>query len=77
MGKISNNGTKDVKGKVPLKYPNSFWGIPEMPLINFESNLLLTWSENCFITDVLVDNQVPRFQLTDKNLYSPVVRSST
>ena len=42
MGKISNNGTKDVKGKVPLKYLNSFWGIPEMPLINFESNLLLT-----------------------------------
>ena len=28
MGKISNNGTKDVKGKVPLKYPNSFLGNP-------------------------------------------------
>ena len=44
-----------------------------MPLINCEINLILTWSANCFIIDVLVKNQVPTFTITDTKLYVPVV----
>ena len=46
-GKSSANAnTNDVKITVPIKYSSNFWRIHEMPLINFEINLILTWSEN-------------------------------
>ena len=40
--------TKNVEMSVPLNYSSNFWGNLEMPLINCEINLILTWSENCF-----------------------------
>ena len=42
--------TKDVEIIVPLKYLSNFWKTLEMPLINCEVNLILTWSKNCVIT---------------------------
>ena len=43
-GKTPNNGnTKDVEIIVPLKYLSNFWRTLEMPLINCEVNLELTW----------------------------------
>ena len=42
--------TKGVENTVPLKYLRNFWGTLNMPLINYEINLILTWSENCVIT---------------------------
>ena len=45
-GKTPNNGnTKDVEIIVPLKYLSNFWRTLEMPLINCEANLILTWSK--------------------------------
>ena len=41
-GKIGNDGTKNVKIMVPLKYLRHVWKILEKPLINFEINLILT-----------------------------------
>ena len=38
-----NNGTKDVEIMVPLKYLSNFWRTLELPLINCEVNLILTW----------------------------------
>ena len=38
-------GTKDVVIRVPLKTLSNFWRILEMPLINCEINLILTWSK--------------------------------
>ena len=35
---------KNVEIIVPLKYLSNFWRTLEMTLINFEVNLLLTWS---------------------------------
>ena len=32
---------------VLLKYLSNFWKFLEMPLINYEINLILTWPENC------------------------------
>ena len=40
----NNNNVKDVEIKVPLKYLSNFWRTLEMPLINCEVNLILTWS---------------------------------
>ena len=40
-----------------------------MSLINCEINLILTWSENCFITIDPDNNQLPTFPLTGANLY--------
>ena len=34
---------------VPLKHLNNFWRTLEMPLINCEVNLILTWSKDCVI----------------------------
>ena len=49
MGKTANDGnTKHVKFSVPLKYLWNFWKILDMPLINCEVSLTLTWSKNCF-----------------------------
>ena len=43
--------TKDVEIIVPLKYLSNFWRTLEMPLINCEVNLILTWSKDFIITN--------------------------
>ena len=40
----ADGNTKDVEIMVPLKYLSNFWRTLEMPLINCEINLILTWS---------------------------------
>ena len=46
-GNTPNNGnTKDVEIIVPLKHLSNFWRTLEMPLINCEVNLILTWSKD-------------------------------
>ena len=39
--------TKDFEGIIPLKYLSHFWRTLEMPLINCEVNIVLTWSSTC------------------------------
>ena len=46
----ADGNTKDVEIMVPLKYLSNFWRTLEMPLINCEIELILTWSKNCVIT---------------------------
>ena len=49
IGKNPDAGnTKDVKIAIPLKYLINFWRTLETPLINWEINLTLTWSEDYF-----------------------------
>ena len=43
-------GTKGVEIAVPLKYQGNFWETLDIPLINCEVSLALTWSANCVIT---------------------------
>ena len=62
---------------VPLKYLSNFWRTLEMPLINCEVNLILTWSANCVIIYTNVANQNPTFEITETKLYVPVVTLST
>ena len=74
-GKTPNNDNeKDVEIMVPLKYLSNFWRTLEMPLINCEVNLILTWSSTCVITN---SNGAGTFAITDTKLYVPVVTLST
>ena len=74
-GKTPNNGnTKDVEINVPLEYLSNSWRTLEMPLINCEVNLILTWSKNCVITNSTGEG---KFAITETKLYVPVVTLST
>ena len=77
MGRTGNDGTKNVKIRVPLKYLSSSWRTLEMLLINCEINLILTWSNRCFIIDYLIDSQETTFTIADTRLNVPVVTFST
>ena len=46
----NKEGTKEVEIAVPLKNLNNFWRTLDVPLINCEVSLTLTWSANCEIT---------------------------
>ena len=70
----NNNNVKDVEIIIPLKYFSNFWRTLEMPLINCEVNLILTWSSTCVITD---STAAGTFAITDTKLYVPVVTLST
>ena len=75
-GQTGNNGTKDVEIIVPLKYLSNFWRTLEMPLINCEVNLILTWSSSCVLIATAIQNQNATFAITDTKLYVPVVTLS-
>ena len=91
-GVTHNNLTKnDVKIVVPLKYLSNFWRSLNIPLINCEVELILTWFKNCVLIDKSTRdanyNANPRvseinnpenatFQITDTKLYVPVVTLS-
>ena len=60
----------------------------DMPLINCEINLILTWSANCVLTDMTKRNAEENYQainsptgsifkITDTKLYAPVITLST
>ena len=66
--------TKDVEIIVPLKYLSNFWRTLEMPLINCEVNLILTWSSTCVITKSTASE---KFSITDTKLCVPFVTFST
>ena len=70
-------GRVDVEIMVPLKYLSNFWRTLEMPLINCEIELILTWSRNSVIISTNVVDQIPTFTITETNLYVPVATLST
>ena len=78
----------DVKIVVPLKHLSNFWRSLNIPLINCEVELILTWFKNCVLIDKStrdadynanyavrkIDNpENAIFQITDTKLYVPVV----
>ena len=69
-----DDNEKDVEIMVPLKYLSNFWRTLEMPLINCEVNLILTWSSTCVVTN---SNGAGTFEITDTKLFVPVVTLST
>ena len=69
-----DDNENDAEIMVPLKCLSNFWRTLEMPLMNCEVNLILTWSSTCVITD---SNGAGTFDITDTKLYIPVVTLST
>ena len=88
----NNNLTKnDVKIVISLKHLSNFWRSLDILLMNCEVKLILTWSKNCVLINILtrdadygadpivyeIDNpENAIFQITDKKLYVPVVTLS-
>ena len=59
-GKLEGDNTeKEVGIVVPLKYLSNFWRTLNILLINFEINLVLTWSEKCVLRSKATRGAVP------------------
>ena len=80
--KVGKNETEVI---VPLKHLSNFWKSLNIPLINCETELILTWSKNCVLADMTVDAAADpaivapnglQFKITDTKLYVPVVTLS-
>ena len=80
--KVGKNETEVV---IPLKHLSNFWRSLNIPLINCEVELILTWSKNCVLADMTA-NAVANpasvatteltFEITDTKLHVPVVNLS-
>ena len=77
--KVGKNETEIV---IPLKHLSNFWRTLDIPLINCEIELILTWSKNCALADLTEtaagnNNDPPaiiaptglEFQITDTKLH--------
>ena len=56
VGKTSedNDSLTNAKAAIPLKHLSNFWRVLNIPLINWEVELILTWSKNCVLPDMAV-----------------------
>ena len=61
-------GTKDVEIMVSLKHLSNFWRTLEIPLINCKINLILTWSEECVLSN---DIKATTFAINDTKHLCP------
>ena len=83
---------KDLEIAIPLKHLGNFWRSLNMPLINFEISLDLSWNNKCILISKLqreanaginppiveVDTPIDAaFKISDCKLYVPVVTLST
>ena len=89
---VGKNTEKETEVVVPLKHFSNFSRRLDIPLINSEIILILTWSKNCMLTSkatrdadrdadlavAAINNPTnATFKITDVNLYVPVVTLST
>ena len=88
-GVTHDNLTKnDVKIVVPIKHLSNFWRHLDIPLINCEVELILTWFKNCVLIDKstreadynadpnvyeINNPEDATFKITDVKLFVPVV----
>ena len=83
----NNDSLTNAKLVIPLKYLSNFWRSLNIPLINCEVELILTWSKNCVLADMTTRDAeggnpaiaapvVLTFEITDTKLYVPVVTLS-
>ena len=74
----NNDSLMNTKVVIPLKHLSHFWRSLDIPFINFEVELILTWSKNWVLADMKA-NITPwgaTFKITDKKLYVSVVTLS-
>ena len=69
-------GTNKNEVVIPLKHFSDFWRTLNIPLVNCEIELILTWSKNCVLADMTEANNPQNgleLQITDTKLRVPVV----
>ena len=77
-------GKNDTEVFIPPRYLRNFWRSLNIPLINCEMELILTWSKNCVLADMteraaqgnnpaIIAPILLEFKITDARLYVPVV----
>ena len=76
---------EDVKIAIPLKYLGNFWRSLDIPLINCEITLVLSWYKECVLVGrahrgppaaAINSPTDAKFEITDCKLYVPIVTSS-
>ena len=81
----NNDSLTNAKVVIPLKYLSNFWKSLNIPLINCEVELILTWSKNCVLADMTVNGDADpaivapsgaTFKIKETKLYVPVVTLS-
>ena len=50
-----NDSLTNAEVVIPLKHLSNFWSALNIPLINCEVELILTWSKNCVLADMTVN----------------------
>ena len=50
----NNDSLANTEVVIPLKYLSNFWKSLDIPLINCEVELILTWTKNCAIANMTV-----------------------
>ena len=77
-----NDSLTNAKLVIPLKHLSNFWRSLDIPLINCEVELILTWFKNCVLADMIVDADADpavatpsgaTFKITDTKLYVPII----
>ena len=82
-----NDSLTNAKIVIPLKNLINFWMALNIPLVNCEVELILTWSKSCVLADMttrnaeganltIVDPSGATFKIKDKKMYLPVVTLS-
>ena len=76
---------EDVRNAIPLKYLGNFWRGLDVPLINCEITLILSWYKECVLVGrafrgppaaAINSPTSAKFEITDCKLYVPVVTLS-
>ena len=76
-----NDSFTNVEVVIPLTYLSNFWRNLDIPLINCEVKIILSWSKNCVWADMKVDADADpailaplgaTFKITDTKLYVPI-----
>ena len=79
-----NDSLSNAEVVIPLKHLSNSWKTLNIPLINWEIKLILTWSKNCVLADMTVKaaeggnaaDAAPSgatLEITDTKLYLPIV----
>ena len=71
----NNLEKENIEIVVPLKYLSNFWRTLDMPLINCEVSLTLTWSQNCVLTSITYREANPDADPAVAGINSPTTAS--
>ena len=63
---------KEMQITIPLKYLSNFWSFLDLPLINCETELDLSWTKDCLLIEQHNNITGVKFMITSTKRYAPV-----